>query len=559
MSSQQTRESYKGLLSSSSMGVGWALFILLHGVESYALRMAGRPWPFNRPDSQDGGPVLLVLCVVCLLSSFLVGGFVENDTRYDPPVRWLRWLRFALASVPLLGLYIVPLWGWVAETRPSWAFAESGRRHPESQGFADSLRISRGWYLRVSNIFLLSVLVVNAVALQALLAWLLSPDWSDATRSKALACARLALRATGFMATIVPNLFFYHWKRITHRAFPFTVLCCLAWLAPWPVYALALAPGFFGGLGRKKKRLLTTIAYTGRARLSERLEEGGGMDWWQSSLWQRQRSGWIDKPWEASAIETRLIFFYRIKTFLLILDASALVLIAGRCGQPWITRVAADFNVPVADSALLLIPIVILLVARSAEILRTPDVADPLLFWRYSAFVLGAVFFGAHQAALLLERHHLEFAMSLVRAGFVTGTSVFVLNMPFRLKSTRRSDALSSVALWIALFLGMALAGQLIIEADRTAAGIIKILELCALLAPVWGIAAGLSWGRSLIEPFHPRDLFSRRLEARSRALLACLILSAVLPFGGLATPLWREFRARLLHSSITLPRESAV
>jgi hypothetical protein len=559
MDATRKEPSSLGLLGAMAASIGWGLFILLHGVESYALGMAGRPWPFERPDSQDGALVLVVLSVVCLSSSFLVGSFLEAWTRYDPPVRWLRRLRFALTLIPLLGLYVVPFWSWLTDAKPSWAFAEPGRRPAESRALTGALQFSRAWYLRLSSVFLFSLVALNAIALQVLLAWLLSPDWPDDIRSQALAGVRLALRTTGFITTIVPTLLFYRWGRISHRAFPLAVLCCLAWLAPWPFYAIALASGFWG-LDRKKKPLLSTIAYAGRSRLSQRLERGGGMDWWKVSLWRRWRFGWLAEIARTRTTETRLTLLYRVKTFLLILDTAALVLVLGRFAQNQpildasvarVTRLAASLFLAVPDSAVLLLPVLFFLVARGAEALRPPVAPDPLLPWRYLLLTLGAVLIGAQQGAVLLGGYYLDLAVSLLHVGYVASVSIFVLSIPFNLKSAPRSYTLSSIMPWVILFVHMNAIGECMIDDEEMAKGIVRVLELCALLAPAWALAAGLAWVSSLIEPFHPRDLWSPRLAAKSRSLLALLILSSVLPFGGLATPLWRRLRSRLLRASL--------
>lgn len=534
------------LLGTILLGVSWVLCFLLHGVEMYS-HGTGSRWPFVFVGSGDEGLVLLSLTALSILNAFLIGGRADSWTPHREPVAWLPPLRSALAGIPFLGLYVLPAWRWLAITEPAWAFVSADRRQVD-RGLAPALPLSRGWFLRSSHLFLFSIVAVNALGVQLFLAWSLAPDWPEGNRLPVQVMAEGLLRISGLLATLIPNLFLFRHGWISRRAFPWALLCCLAWLAPWPLYGFAMLSGFWGA-GKKQKRLFTTIVYAGRSS-APAFERGRGLDWWRISRWDSWRFS------RRAVVTSRpaLTALYRAKTFLLILDAAALMLAFGWLAQRWpranegaslIMRWATRVSPP-SESVLLLLPFILLLLSRGVDLLDRPQLSDLLLPWRYLFLTMAAVLLGLQQGALLLGGQEILLAESLLCAGFVASLSAWTVAMPLYLKSRSRHAPLSIDMLWIALLLSMSLAGELILVEDGMAPGILRVLEICAWLSPVWALGAGLAWGRTLIDPLRWRDLLARRLPARARALALFLLSTSILPFGGLATPLWRFLRRRL-------------
>jgi hypothetical protein len=69
---------------------------------------------------------------------------------------------------------------------------------------------------------------------------------------------------------------------------------------------------------------------------------------------------------------------------------------------------------------------------------------------------------------------------------------------------------------------------------------------LTAVLTPVWAVAFGVKLSGEVIQPFGWRHVVSSRLPWRLRLVLASMALSATLPLGGLAVPLWMLARQKL-------------
>lgn len=103
-----------------------------------------------------------------------------------------------------------------------------------------------------------------------------------------------------------------------------------------------------------------------------------------------------------------------------------------------------------------------------------------------------------------------------------------------RVTRVESRDVLAPALALLALLFGeatLALTGG----ADRVTTG----LAVVAVLSPLWALACGLASGSWLLRPHGFRDPWDRRLPRGHRAVLVFLTLTALLPLGGLAMPLW--------------------
>jgi hypothetical protein len=67
-----------------------------------------------------------MLLPICLLNAFLIHRLLSRKTPADNSTRWqilgARWLA---SSLPLLGLAVIPMWHWLQKSRPPWMFSSS--------------------------------------------------------------------------------------------------------------------------------------------------------------------------------------------------------------------------------------------------------------------------------------------------------------------------------------------------------------------------------------------------------------------------------------------------
>jgi|GEM_PF-6596509 len=80
----------------------------------------------------------------------------------------------------------------------------------------------------------------------------------------------------------------------------------------------------------------------------------------------------------------------------------------------------------------------------------------------------------------------------------------------------------------------------------KTSPDLAHCAVVLVLLAPALNLLAGLALLPSLLRPFTWRQILDRQLSGSFRVLLALLVLTAILPFCGLAAPFWISARQKL-------------
>jgi hypothetical protein len=83
-------------------------------------------WPFEPVYTTAAGRIALVLLIA--INAWVLDRGLSSTTRGEwAMARWLLRLRLATIGVPLLGLGALPLWRWITDRRPPWAFRPACR------------------------------------------------------------------------------------------------------------------------------------------------------------------------------------------------------------------------------------------------------------------------------------------------------------------------------------------------------------------------------------------------------------------------------------------------
>jgi hypothetical protein len=533
------------------------------------------PPPVSLPDSVALRLLLLLPVHGLLLERILARG---NQPAPVPavPARWLRGCRLLLSSVPVLGLFVPPLWRWLLAAGPSWAFrrtpaARALDLRPLAQGQAAAAAevptAAGGWTRgpqplgrqRVAGLPAASALMAITVALP--LAW---AAWLGGSVARGGGGYRIAAVAAcaALHVTVAACATHYFWGRRRGAALPGWRGWAWRWL---PVLSLVPLAGVLLGLWLLETQeggagSLVRTAYdrrwsAGRLPLWAPLEEALRQRWRARPWWRRfLRPTGLEHPATAGRAEKGLLALHRYKGLATFFDGVALawaLALLARLDPARTAAIASILNGLWLGSLILasagLAERGLLLGSRLA---RATDLVDRLdrhpygraLLVPYSALAAGVL--SGQLLAAGREKDLMRWLSLVAALGIMVGALVLMLQSVLpggRTLRVESRDTLPRTLFLLALLLlemVLALSGG----AHRVAIG----LAVAAVLSPMGSALCGLAWGRWLLSPFAIRDLLSADLRPRLRWLLAALAASAVLPLGGLAAPLWVLVRQRV-------------
>lgn len=471
------------------------------------------------------------------LHGWLLDRFLSAKTPCERAMpRWLLALRFAAACIPLFSFGLLPAWRIFLERRPAWASPISQPRLNLSWNPLRTRPSPRLLWPYNSGFF--AFLMAGSFALPIL--WVLG-------------LARM--RALGNVSTLSLVAVCVVLHGVAFLSARFGSRRTIAWLSllplPGPLIGI-LVPVKTDPLGENTKTL-TWSAWARRGTTSHlplwlRSEESL-LRQWKARPWflQWKRPRQIERKVGAGEIESKLLSLYRAKTLLLFLEGG--VLVAGlsklsdrfpRLGRPISSclEFSTFFGMAVAGLGLIL-----LVIAAVAGILRVPGLAGSKLgsFGRSLLFTQAAFIMGSQLGFLWLQGRIREMALLIAYGGALLAILTWMFFLPIF-----GSFKLRTVAVWSGLFLLLASSGIPLMLNDRFDNWPVRLLGGAT---PLGGLLLFQRWGHSLLRPYSGRDLVNRRLPGRTRAALIFMGLTAALPGGGLAIPIWIALRDFLQES----------
>jgi hypothetical protein len=456
----------------------------------------------------------------------------------------VRAARAAIVALPIVGLAALPTWRWLLAARPHWSQRsialpglDLGRgAYPPGNGLARRLE---SWHRHAAQSFLwLALWVVLCEVGPALLlvSWMgARRGWGTGRSSLALACCigchLVTATAAGVqMSHEIHRLQVTGWRR---RAF-FTLPILL--LLPFPASVLGLLSWLPISGETREENTLVYDAFDRRGKASRSLA-------WStlpsslSSMARRfgrmkdeSHAFVFGRSPDLGVHEARRRSFYRLKTFLLGLDAAAL--------GWWLSHIAhrpvvsmqsppsalAPFLVAMALGLLLN---AVALVSRLARFQCWGELWERYPFGRYLAWTQLAFAVGLLAGSLVAAGQASWLGLLLTAVGFAGCFAVFLFAaFAGAVHMAGRSPVLS--ALWILLFFEIAVGAQLLQSNPEAAGAVLTKLRWALALVPLWSLGLGWALGWKLGSP-----------AATTNKLRAFLTATAFLPLGGLAIPLW--------------------
>ncbi len=513
-------------------------------------------WPPVRFDFRVPNWVAISLLPILPLNGWFIDRFLSSKTPSEAVIpRWRLFLRLLAATLPIFGIYAISLWreflerssfyGPSSASRNACLDLSKGRTHLPSGVRSRALYRSGFFFIWLATSFLPAL--VWAVWLTKAVS--LGPYWRFMTFG---ICVLLHLIAYVCVARYsrfeIQSTVVTGWRRALLLASPF--------------FSLLAIPGTIFGFAallfvNPSRRTLTGQAHDSRSSAARvpvwrRLQEGV-REQWQGKPWFRQwhRPFGLDNPDRGGRADEQAIRVYRWKTLTLVLEGGALLEIlmalARRAPnlQPLLN--SAVRYIMFISASLAVLGLAIQAVGFSARLLRIQNLADSLSrhpYGRYLLLAQTAFLAGIEGEFLLSQRQITQFGtlLSLGSILCVMVLGVMMILSPF-LELNRRT-----LLVWAALFLTLGALGAVVaVLGENRIETFLATYEVLAALTPLWSLGLFLALGGWLLRPFSWKHVFDRRLPRRLRATLALLALTAALPLGGLAIPLWIYTRHRIL------------
>jgi hypothetical protein len=520
-------------------------------------------WPFGLLAESFAGRVLLVLLIVA--NGWLMDRNLADRTPGEKLVPlWLRWLRKALVSIPVAGLYVIPVWRWIVQTRPPWAFRTSAlpRIHLEASGTVAASPLSRlgAWSRTVRRrqgqsfpALVLWMIGGQIAPWIALLSWVTTAETLSACHYRAL----LALSALCHVLACVCGLQYgairgrqtrvVRWRSVALRFAPLFFLFPFPFWVPgillWMIWAGEEVETFVGRSYSNKSRppAHTPLAKgSSLGRLLRSVAQG-----------KREFDGMLNDllpgALENSQVKNQQLAFYRLKTFALILDAAALAWLLTRLGGP----VLRFDSPPIYLSPFLVLAVLGVIVELSFLVLR---VAGWLLrrampyqpYGRSLTFTQLALAAGLLFGACLAEGQAANAGLLLMFIGFGNAVAATLLLAPVSFLLMLPGRQTFVLLAWVGLFFELFATGAVMRSQPELAPPFLHLFKVAVALTPLWSLALFLGLRSWFLHPFELGHLFDRRLPGSTRAVLAAVVLTAAAPLGGIAVPFWIYVHHRL-------------
>jgi len=511
-------------------------------------------------------PAIALFGVLFLTNALVIDRFLAWSTFGDERFRpWVRFGRFALAGVPIVGLWTVALWRWIAARPPPWALREPVRSpdgedaEPHGGLLAGPRALAFTWlgsgdHIAVLMLFnWLGMMFISLVSARAL-----SSPWGWA----GLVVWTAAFHGIGFGLMLYSLTEAARVGRLSGvRRWIYCGLAVL-WLIPFPFLAIvggllvvlwdAFLPAF--------KRVETSVVYRaveggrGYSRLALRMGLERELRRCLAWLPWRHRLNYFVLDFERrqrpSRLENQILKLTRVKTFFLPFDSSCLAFLALKIADgSHHAGTISGILIRIGGLALV-VGLTSFLIALLSQLIRRPRrpgarivVVRPLQRLASTQLALAAGLWGgvglAHGDPMRVASI-LAWGGGVLALAILYGHRLGLFNLP---DSTEKDDNVSGV---LALMFGVVwgIGFYLRLNPDIADAYLPVLLDAVCWL-PLLGVALGwilLPW---LLRPFRWTQIFAKKIPIPIRGLLILLAATAVLPLGGTAMPAWLVLRHR--------------
>ena len=468
------------------------------------------------------GPELLTewislgLLALGLGNGLLIHLYLSTETRGERAFRlWVLPLRFLLASVPGIGLCAIPLWRWLACRRPGWAARPDASldlvQEPRPGGRLD--RMARETAAdRSLFLWIIANTIVLLVALPVL-----------AVRIPITALA--AVLHFGACASGLPYVLGETRQARASRGRTAAALAALS---------LTLVPIPFVPLGG----VLATVFLTPRA--GEDTSIHAVLD-----KANRRISPGDRPPREPGIVELGNELLGHRKMLLLPLEAAALGWALAHNTRLQPVLAAAKGTTLAVGACGLLLMLLQIVQALFQNRIRWLIPATPPYGRAVAATQLGA--YAGLAIGEALARGDTAGAGAVIGVFGLLGLAVtffgfFSALLPIR-RDTEHQER--SQILWLLLFLFVTAAGREMARPGSLQKPAKDLLWLGIVLALLFGPGLGHQLLPALLRPFTSSDARRGDLPRMVRGTISFLRLTAILPLGGLAVPLWLYLRQR--------------
>jgi len=514
-------------------------------------------WSFPLPVT---GPALLwALLLVCLLNCLLFHRLLSRKTPSDLSTRWqLLALRCFVSGLPLLGWVVFPAWGWLLRRRPAWMFSPYVST-PEILLRHNSRRPLLGhWMGKLDESLILLLALNNSLLLVLASHWIQvsepeSPDlhwWPGLLYSFALHLLMFAGTAWYLRIQIA--------RSRTSRLRSLSLLILTACLLP-PIPVFSILAFFLFMLLDPSHAAEDTLAH---ALIRQRGTTHQLPVWWElKETIQRNRQAF---PWrkrlriapretaarpQADETQRHVRLLLRRKTLFLVPDTIAFKLAVPMLAGSW-PRASLLLDGGLSLVGLLSLPLLItgLAVAGVQAISRRTTTGQPsrlLDLHSFGTFLARteALYFLGLLAGHLWRHGQMEFLENLFLYIVAAGLSRIGLKEGFEVArhyfySSEGTVSQEGRAAWdglrqIFFITGLAAAAGIVLAFAQ--------LGLGNLFVTAW-LPCSLLWGARLARTHLPwllRPSPGQPFPESSPGLVAFIRITAVLPLGGLAVPLW--------------------
>jgi len=575
-------------VSSIGLLVGIAAIPVLQSLDASLWMRAESPVSGQRGPLPADVAAGLALVAACLLQGALLDRFLARQTLGEPSVRALvRRSRLLLASVPLLGFFVVPAWRRLLEARrPAWAFlsepprprcelpmeGRQGCRACKGGPCIGARRAKTRAALRrrldAASSGLASTRVLVSVYLAEVLVLIFVAQRLAAHGSRVVAWTMSAVfhvasslgMAAHFVGRARPG------DLLRRAGMPALGLLALAWLPPIPWFGFA-GLGVYALIDAEGRETTLTHRIHARRQATERLAEWRALQhrlrraWLAAPWWRRvlaSRRGTISASADLGTADAHLLDLARARTLSLPLEAAWLAWTCLRLAQwrPWQGGALPATHGAIAvltASSLVLGLCGLALVAGDFLSRLLQETSAPSAFGQQSwahAFAFTELGFAAGlclgEAIDSRNAPRVATVAALAcLAGLLVLASPIALEILGPVPPLFRRSLRQEMPLLLLCPLLLAASMRFSRATAASLASDWRVLQQLVLLAPLLGMVPALRHLDWLLRPYPARRMFSRELPVRVRATLAFFTFSGLLPLGGLAVPFWIVLRRR--------------